>query len=218
MALRNFKKYTSDKRGQLLLEILVATAVVAVIGSLVSQMVIVGAYTNKWSSEHNAALGLIETVFEAADSVAFARWQNIYNLNKTSSDHYYPLKQSGAWAVAAGEETVSLNGINYSRYFTVENVCRDNTSRAIITTSGVPPCTAGNSDDPSTQKITAYASWPNGSLSRSFYLTRWRNKICSQTAWSTTGSGTTTCPATYYENATSIDNTSAPGSLKIQAN
>jgi hypothetical protein len=217
----NFKLIRLDvinnTQGQLLLEILIAVGVAAVVLSVVSQLVLVSLNSNKATVESTIAENLAQGEFKAVGAIAFSKWQNLYNLTKATSSHYFATSTAGAWATSTGNETISINGLSFTRYFTISNVCRDDATRAIITTIGVPPCTAGNSDDPSTQKITVTVSWSGGTIVRSDHLTRWRNQTCVQTSWNSTGSGTTTCPTTTYESKTDID-TSVPGSIKLQAN
>ena len=206
------------KPGSLLLELLIVIGVLAIIIPLVAQIVVSSLNMNKWSTNNKVALNLVDEELKAIDGVSFEKWQNIYSQIKISSSHYYTLKSSGAWALSLGDESLTVNNLNYTRYFTISNVCRDNTTNIIVTASGTPPCTTGNSDDPSTQKITVTVNWTNGTLSKDYYLTRWRNKICAQTTWSGVSSSPVSCPSTVYESATSIDLNSVPGSLKLQAN
>lgn len=211
-------KIIKDNRGQLLLEILIAVGVAAVVLSVVSQLVLVSLNSNKATVESTIAENLAQEEFKAVGAIAFSKWQNLYNLTKATSSHYFATSTAGDWATSTGDEAINLNSLNFTRYFTVANVCRDDVSKSIITAAGVPPCTAGNSDDPSTQKITVTVSWPGGTITRSDHLTRWRNQTCVQTSWITSGSGTTTCPATYYDTKDAEIDTSVPGSIRLQAN
>lgn len=170
-------------------------------------------------------MGLVEEVLVAAKSVAFEKWQNIYSppdgtgnpdSDKGVNKHFYPRIISGSWDIVAGDEEVNMDNKRYVRYLYIENVCRDKITGAIATAIS-PPCTLGNSNDPSSQKITSVVSWTGGSIERSTYLTRWHNKICNQTDWSGIGSGPSNCPATIYENSASIDAASVPGSIKLQS-
>jgi type II secretory pathway pseudopilin PulG len=206
------------KRGSLLLEILIVIGVVAIIIPVVAQVVVTSLNSNKWTTENKVAAGLADETIKAVENVSFEKWQNIYSKIKGATNHYYPTKDGGAWTVALGDESLMVNGLSYVRYFTIFDVCRDDITKEIITNQGIPPCTAGNSDDPSTQKITVTVNWTNGTLIKDYYLTRWRNKVCHQTSWSGTGSGAVNCPSTLYESATNIDTSGTPGSLKLQAN
>lgn len=211
----NNKNY---KSGSLLLEILIVIGVVAIIIPIVAQIVVTSLNANKWTVENRIATGLADETIKAVENVSFEKWQNIYSKLKGTTNHYYPLKNGGAWSLAFGDESLTVNNLHYVRYFTIYNVCRDDSSKVIITTTGVPPCTTGNSDDPSTQKITVTVTWTNGTLSKDYYLTRWRNQVCHQTSWSGAGAGPVSCPSTLYESATNIDTSGTPGSLKLQAN
>jgi len=213
-------KNNSYKPGSLLLEILIVIGVVAIIIPIVAQVVVMSLNSNKWTTENKVATGLVDEAGKAIESVSFEKWQNIYSKLKGPTNHYYTIKNGGAWSTALGDESLTVNGLNYTRYFIISNVCRDDTTKTIITTVGVPPCTTGNSDDPSTQKITVTVTWLNGTLttSKDYYLTRWRNQVCHQTNWSGTGGAPVSCPSTLYESATNIDTSGTPGSLKLQAN
>lgn len=214
----NFLK--NSQKGQLLLEVLVAIAVVAVIVGVGSQVVFVSMKSNKAAGEKNSSQGLSVETFEAVQSAASEKWQNLYNLNKDGTN-YYPTSTDGKWAIATGAESIVISGMTYSRSFTVQNVCRDDSTRSItgITDSNGSSTTActvsGGSPDNSTQKINVSISWPDAEpFSYSQYMSRWRNKVCVQTTWSSQGSGAAACPATTYTSSTNIT-TSTGGSLEI---
>ena len=170
-------------------------------------------------------ISLAQEGIEAFEAVARSDWHGVYNLTGKGSTEYYPELFSGAWRVTTtvSFKTVTVDGVAYSRWAIVDNVCRDDTSRNIITTSGVPPCTSGNSDDPSTQKITMNVTTtgqPNVSIAR--YIARARNTTASQTSWSG-GSGQATNPTsgfdaifnTQYDSNDSNVDTATAGSIKI---
>jgi len=122
-------------------------------------------------------------------------WSNIYSLTK-NTQHYYPTVSGGKWITMTGDETVSINSGSYTRYVVIDNVSRNDSTRNIETTY------VSANDDPSTQKITATVVSPSGvSVVIPEYFYRWKNKICTQTAWVTGGSGNTvkTCPDTTYD-------------------
>jgi hypothetical protein len=204
--------------GSLLLELLIVIGVIAIIIPIIAQIVVSSLSANKWSMENKIATELVDESIKAIENSSFEKWQNIYNKTKGPDNHYYSLKSAGSWIVNPGDESLTVNGLSYTRYFTIANVCRSDVDKSIITTVGVPPCTVGNSDDPSTQKITVTVFWRDGTISREVYLTRWRNQVCHQTNWSGTGVTPVACPSAVYESATNIDTTGLPGSLRLQAN
>ncbi|GMQ94999.1 MAG: hypothetical protein BMS9Abin13_109 [Patescibacteria group bacterium] len=205
-------------RGQILVETLLAIFIAALVVPLVAQMLFTGLEGSRIVGQRDGASELGREVFEAVKSTAFERWLDVYRppdgtgdpvTSKGVSNHYYPSLQNGKWTILSGDETVVVGDISYTRYFTIDNVSRDPATRDIESSY-----TLAN-DDPSTQKITVTVSRGNNeSLSWSEYLLRWRNKICYQTDWSGTGSGTTICPTTLYESETDTD-FSVSGSLKI---
>lgn len=199
--------YSSQKRGALLLELLIVIALLAVILGVGSQAVYVSLQSSKVSGERDVAVGLASEALEAVRAVSDEKWQNIYDLTKTSQ-HYQTVLSGNRWTLATGDETIALNNASYTRYVIIENVSRDASTRMIDT---------GSNYDPSTQKVTATVSWTNAdSVVVSEYFLRWKNKVCKQTGWSSSGStGLKTCPDTTYDTATNLGN--PPGtSLRIQ--
>lgn len=198
-----------SQQGQLLLEILIAISAAAIIVTIGGQIIYVSMQGNKISGDRDVAMGLVNETFEAVRGAATEKWQNVFDLTEGTTN-YYPNISAGKWVLTSGTENVIINNITYNRSFTVQNVCRDTGAQRNITgitdTSGsTATCaTSSGSYDPSTQRITAYVSWPNASaISSSEYITRWMNKVCTQTSWSA-GSGVSTCPATLYESQSNI--------------
>lgn len=105
----------------------------------------------------------------------------------------------------------------YTRFFTVEDMCRLNDSSSTIT--GTLPCAGGSFSDPSTEKVTSNVQWivanATGTVSIVDYITRWQNDVFRQTDWSG-GAGTEvplTDPDTTYSTSTNIDFNS--GSIRL---
>jgi type II secretory pathway pseudopilin PulG len=199
-------------KGQLLLEILVVIGVMSMIIGLGSQMIIVSMRSSKAANERNVAIGLIEEIFESSRIIAAEKWQNISSANKGSDNHYHPQihPASGGWGIASGDEQIAINGLVYTRYFFIDNVSRDPSTRNVEETYNIL------NDDPSTQKITAYVGWADGAETISFdeYLTRWMNKIACQTAWN--GGGTLACPTASIGADDGNVDYDTNGSLKIK--
>lgn len=199
--------------GQLLLEIVIVIAVATVVIAVTSQMTYVSLQGNKMAGDKNVALGILEETLEGVRSAATERWPNLYDLAKGQTA-YYPQKSAGTWVITSGTENVTMNGINYSRSFTIQNICRDASTRDITgitdSTGSATTCTSsGGTLDPSTQQVSAVVSWSGGAqVTSQEFLTRWRNKVCVQTGWTGTGSGTNSCPSTSYESKTNINTTS----------
>lgn len=208
------QKECNTQSGQLLLEVLLAISAAAIVVVIGGQIMYVSLQGNKFASERDVAVSLANETFEAVKSAADENWQNIVSLTKGSTN-YYPKKQVSTWVLeqvlTSSDDDVIINGITYSRSFAAQNVCRDTTTERNITgitdTEGsVTTCaTNGGTYDPSTQRITTAISWGSAdSISSSEYITRWMNKVCAQTSWDTSGSGTYSCPTTTYESKTNI--------------
>lgn len=202
--------HNPTERGQLLLEILVAISALAVIGLLTSQLLLINMQSNKAAGEKNVGLGFYDETFETAKTVAAENWQNLYGLTKGSTN-YYPQKSGGKWIFTQGSENIVINDITYTRSFTIQNVCRNNSTKSvtgITDNNGIDTtCLAsGGSFDPSTQKINIQVSWPiSEPISSGEYVTRWRNNICLQTSWQSSGSSEVKiCPDTTYESSTNL--------------
>ncbi len=204
--------------GSLLIEALVSIAIVSVILTIGSQIIIVSLKSNKVSSEKNVALGLAEETFEAVNGIAMENWKNIYkppdgsgdpSASKGAASHYYPQKMGGKWVLTAGDNQVLIDGAAFTIYINIDNVSRDGTTKDIESLYN------SSNDDPSTQKISVFVSKSGGEqISTSDYISRWRNEVCAQTDWSGGSTGaTTTCPTSFYGSSNSI-NTSG-GSLEL---
>lgn len=213
-------KYFDNNEGSLLLEMLVVIGVVAIIGSMTAQLVFASLKSGRFSTDEGDATFLADEAMTAVQAAAFEQWQYVYLppdgtgdavTGKGSTNHYRPVQVGGAWRLTGGDETIVLGNSSFTRYFTVSNVCRDNTTRDIAA------CGAGAGDDPSTQEITVTVGWNGGSMNRSAYITRWQNQICSQSSWTGVGTGTTTCSTTEYDSKAAIDLTTTPGSVMLQA-
>jgi type II secretory pathway pseudopilin PulG len=217
-----------DNSGQILVEVLIAIAVAAAVAVLGSQLVFISLVGNKISGDNNVASGLAEETIEGAKAAAAENWLNIYSLTHGNTQ-YYSQKSGGKWIVTAGRENIKLNSSVYSRYFVVQNICRDTSSRTITGLSDSNGADlacgsiSGSQIDLSTQKITVYVAWPGAATSSdAFYLTRWRNHVCVSTDWSggknyPNDNVFTSCSVnTYYNDDGHIDNSTA-GAIKLKS-
>jgi type II secretory pathway pseudopilin PulG len=98
----------------------------------------------------------------------------------------------------------------YNRNFTVSNVNRD--SNGYITSGA-------GTNDPSTQLINVFYSWPSGSTSTvPIYLTRYADQVTYQNDWSggSGQNGPITIPNNLFSSSTFIDYTSSTGAIIIK--
>lgn len=204
-----FHVLSSRRKGQSLVEILVAIAVgVILIGGSVALM---GVSLKSYGTirKHLQANVLIRQTTEVIQSLARSNWRSIYDLTKGSN---YKITASGnTWIISTGQEISTINNIPYKRYFRVYDVTRDGSGN--IFTSGT--------DDPSTQRITIFLEYDNNYLSSStlsFFLTRSENnKTLHQTDWSG-GSGQTgpiPNPGNKFDTFSNIDYASTTGQITM---
>lgn len=117
-------------------------------------------------------------------------------------------------ATCGTSDDFTQNSITYNSNFYIQNVCRDNAQATAVldvtaTDGTTTTCTSPYVYDPSTQKITASVSWTGGvTLTRSEYITRWKNRACVFTNWSTADGGSSVkeeCPTAFYDLATNMN-------------
>ncbi len=126
--------------------------------------------------------------------------------------------------IVSGTTSTIVEDRTFTLYFSIENVNRNLCGAGDITTDATSTCTSGPgssgvTDDPSTQKITAFVSWPESrSISKIQYLTRNVNKVFVQTDWSggSGQEGPITSENNSFATSTNIDYSTTTGSIKIQ--
>lgn len=197
------------------------------------QIVVVSLRGNKIATERNVANGLMQETFEAVHAAATENWINIFDRQKDVP--YHPIKNtgqlpptypSGAWVIShpsnEGSEILSINGVDYTRSFRVQNVCRDGSGAIVGVTNsngtGVTCTPPSNRHDPSTQKISVAVSWPGAAaLSASDYVTRWPNRAGVESTWTTQedGANLRDINSGSFDTRTNIDYTTTPGSITI---
>ena len=205
------EKTTIIRKAQMLVETIIGVGVIGIVLSAIIPLFIVGVKASGESWKTDSARFLGQEVLDQAKALKEENWNNIYTAEKGSK--YYVENNAGAWQRADGEEVVTLNNLNFTRYFMVENVSR------VIQGSGTPGWQFGEidapynpaNDDPSTQKITVKVSWENTSITLVDYLTRNKNSLWEQTDWS---GGNYFTISTNFVPAGDID-TSTAGELKL---
>lgn len=115
-------------------------------------------------------------------------------------------------ALSASEIRQLYTSSVYTRWFSVENVSRDANGDVVA---------SGGTEDPSTQKITAWVQWDfRGDTAETTvveYLTRWpRDRVTAFTDWSGSSGveGPVTKPDANYSTSTNLS-TSTPGQLTL---
>jgi len=176
-----------DKRrnGQSLVEILVAISIGGLILGSAVIAITVTLRSNLQSKSVRTASFLLQEMMDNTRSISEGDWHKLYGATMPTPPHKGPETRYHADAslnIASGAETVAVNGITYTRHFSIEKVERDPAVGI-----GGPIVTDGGSglEDPSTQKVTGYVTWPGGAtLSALEYLTRFSNRVDRITDWS----------------------------------
>ncbi len=213
------------RAGQSLIEIIIGLGIgSALIGAAVVAIVFMlrsGAVNQKFQ----IASGLNREILDKVRTVESANWNDlyqIYNLAPKGADSQYwvdfNVGGNNKFSFLSGTTSMVIEGVTYTEFFSVENVCRDSND-----ITGVPPCGGGSSEDPSTQKVTVYVTWPTGSTNAELkvadYVTRWENAVFQQTDWS--GGAThnnndaVSEPDNKFTDSDNIDFNSNPGSIKL---
>lgn len=191
----------ANSNGQILLEALITVAVVAILASSIVTLIVVTNRNLESARRRDIASSLSTEAFTAlrsiveSDDATSQGYNRIYcppsgtcPSTKGTATHYYAVLTNGIWGVASGDETLTLQGISFTRYLTIENVCRNGTviSGPTDTNGSTTTCTgSGGTHDPSTLRLTSTLQAKQMTdLVVSQYVTRWRNVVSDQTDWS----------------------------------
>ncbi|MBI2450981.1 MAG: hypothetical protein HYV52_01415 [Parcubacteria group bacterium] len=211
-----------NENGQILLEMILAVAIVAVIIFLVSQLTFVSLRGQKSGGEQSTASRLGQEEIEIARSVMASSWTDIFNSSK-GVDYYASRQVSPTrFIFTTGQEIITISGIPFTRKVQFFNICRDSSTGDIVSFTSSVNCSS-NILDSSTLQVNLNVTWATSqSVSWSEYLTRsLSNRICRQSDWSGgAGAGTqsdaSACAGwTTYNSATNI-NTGTVGLIKLQ--
>jgi len=173
----------STQKGQVLAEVLIAVVIAGiVIGGIVSTIG-TSLITSKKTKQITAATGLVQEDTEAIKSIASSNWLTVYCPpagscpgNKGSSNHYKIVLSDGTWQVQSGEATSTVDGLDYTHYFYLDNVNRGEDGGIVE---------SGGTEDPSTQKATIMVTWAGETnFTMSEYLTRATSAYFHDFNWS----------------------------------
>ena len=227
--------FINKKEGQSLVEILIAVAVGAIIIASAAAALVTTVRGNQTNRTTDTASSLAQELMDNVRSYGEANWQDLYALTSKGDTTqpctpycYYLATGGSPFTLTNGSEattSLKIDNIQYTRYFTIENVNRDNCGTGNITTNPSSGCTGQSTDileDPSTQKITVRVTWPQaggnmGDLKITGYATHYINQTSSFSDWSG-GSGVEgplTQPSSGYSSQSGLDTTTTPGSITV---
>jgi len=181
--------------GQSLVEIIIGIGIAAIIIGGAAATIGLTLRSNVQTKNVQIGTGFAQELLNQLTDFTGANWHNLYSLNRAPSQ-YHLTSSGGTLVSASGQQSLPpVEGIAYSRYFTVESVSRD-------ASGNVESVYNSANDDPSTQKAVVTVSWPVGPDTQTVVLhkilTRSRNLLFHQTDWS--GGGGQPGPITAVNN------------------
>lgn len=206
-----------NRRGQSLVEFLIAVGIGAVVLLTAIGMMRFMIRLSAHDPVAQIATFFAQDMVSAVTVMAEGSWSSI--ADATAGTKYQVSASTDGFIRAANEETKIINGISYTRHFTVSGVSRD--SNDLISGD------AGSADDPSTKKITVVVSWLYQGAPYATAVEQYVARTRNETVWQTDWVGGPTCPTddsavrgvNFRFCATTsgiVDYTSEPGSIKIQ--
>ncbi len=160
--MKQYNNVTIYSRGQILIELIIATALAGIIiSSIIGLFVDIG-QTQLVSLEQTQAEEFVEEAIGSLYSIHERSWNNL--INYTFPVH--PINNNGVWELSEGQEIIDEN---YVREINIEAVYRNAITGEIVD-SGV--------EDPSTKKFIITVSWQKPrslSITKEIYLTRYQN-------------------------------------------
>jgi len=202
------------KSGQLLVEVLISITLVAILIAALIPLILSTTSASTKENKNTVASLLAKEQIEAAQALKEEDWNKIYfpldTSNKGATNPYHLVLSAGKWQLAAGIETVNLNGIDYQKSIRIENISRTGPNGA--------GDIGGTNDDPSTQKITATVA-DFGALPINIveYFTRFKSQTWTQTDWQG-GAGYASWqdpPGNRYFSGTNVDTTTLVGAVQL---
>lgn len=175
--------------GVLLVEVLIALALFLAISTIIAQALSVGFVSEKASRSRAIATAALEESLTRVRASSEEHWDNIASLPRNTPYHMSTI--AGHFIAASGTGPVLIDGTTYTLSFMVRDVARvmggTTTPLALVATSSTQL-------DPGSLLIDGVVNWGSGdSLTLQSVMTRWRNIVCGQTSWDTSGSSTQSC-------------------------
>ncbi len=221
-----YSKIYKKSAGQSLVEILIAISVGAILIGGATTVIIAILRSNLETRNVQIATSLVQEYLDSVQSLAESDWHIIYTppSDKGSDSQFYLAASGTSFTILAGATSTVVEGRTFTRYFSIENTNRDlcgtgDISAGATSTCASGPGSVGIAEDPSTQKITVMASWPeNRLISRSQYFTRNINEVFVQTDWSggPEQEGPITSANNKFANSTGLDYSTSTGSIVVQ--
>lgn len=168
--------FFKNSAGQALAELLIAVGIGALVLGSSAMIIRTITLSNSGVLKSRTSTDLGRELMDNVRSFADSNWRDFYDLSNGSSNHYYLNATSTPFTPVAGDETITLSGIDFNRYFYLEDVNRSIATDEVATSGGVP--------DPSTQKIVVKVEWDgNEGVTLTEFFSRHRNFTFRQSDW-----------------------------------
>ncbi|MEI6533158.1 MAG: hypothetical protein WCO06_04950 [Candidatus Roizmanbacteria bacterium] len=166
-ALKTIITQFGSEKSQLLLELLLAIALMAILLPTLATGLISSREGKPQQQKRLDAIALLQETQEVARQIRERGWEYI-----SATGTFHPARSiDNTWELVSGDETI--NG--FTRQIVVADVARDTSGVGSITSSG-------GTNDPSTKKITITVSWTlpiPGSITSNLYMTQYLDNISS---------------------------------------
>jgi hypothetical protein len=167
------------------------------------------------SSNGQPAIEIATELAEQLKTLVNNNWHNLDAVATSSNELANPYTVTSTesfYEIVSGNGSTTINGVLYRRFFTIEDVYRDDDDR-IVENSG--------SYDPSTVKAVVVAQWDQYGQSNEtrlvLYLSRLKNRLWTQTDWSSgpNAGGATSDPGATFTSAINVNYSSTTGQIRI---
>jgi type II secretory pathway pseudopilin PulG len=168
------------RRGQILLEPLIAIAVIVIVAASLATIFVVVARSQEAARRRDIAASLANEAFVAirtiadSDDATSQGFNKLYcppdgtcpGSSKRPGNHYKVVLNNGKWELATGEESIIQNDVTYTRYLTIKNVCRNTSTNAITGfTDPLPIARTLTSGSDTTDRTVPNAQYTTASIS-----------------------------------------------------
>ncbi len=181
------------ERGQSIGELLIAIAVAGILvtGATITITTSLRSGIAQQGTRNAVLFG--QELLDQASAVALGDWHEVDSASPCiPNEHYVDASGSTLDIVCGREGTLNpallVNGLQYVRYFSVNDVWRKtNIGGDIVAQTATTCVTSNDCKDPSTKKITVSVTWtPNGPttpLQFERYITRGRTSVLRDSDW-----------------------------------
>lgn len=198
------------RRGQSLIEVLVAIAVGTILILGAARVIAPSAKTSTQVGNIQVETALATQLENNVRVWAAGNWNALLALSTSTTSTYYLITTTSPFVATSGIESITESTSTFTRYFSVSSVYRDTNDNIVSIVLGTI--------DPSTMLITVGYGGPQGTSSTaSFYLTRNIANAYDQSDWSGGPGANTAVTSTgnTFATSTNILYTSTTGSLFI---